>query len=92
MLEKNNYLYVRELYSNQYYSKQYYIQVILENSDIKYLYFDKEKHIKLTSNIKYASKFSHIPKNLESYSSYIKNKYPNSKIYLKDFVIIKNKY
>ena len=90
---KNNtdYLYYRQLNSNQYYGKKHYIEVVLSNGNKKYLYFDKEKHIKFTDNEKYASKFSRKPKNYDQYVSYIKKVYPNSIINYIEIVVLKNK-
>lgn len=92
MKNTTDYLYYRELYSTKYYSKRGYIEVILKNGNIKYLYFDKEKHIKFTNDLKFASKFYNKPKNYEKYVNYIK-KYFNAAIvnYIEE-VIVKNKY
>lgn len=92
MKNSTDYLYYRELYSNKYYGKKYCIKIVLNNGDIRYLYFDKDKHIKLTDNIKYASKFSRPPKNFAQYESYIKKTYKESKVELLEYVVLKSKY
>lgn len=92
MRSKTDYLYYRELYSSKYYGKKYCIKIELSNGNIRYLYFDKDKHIKLTDNIKFASKFSRPPKNFDKYESYIKRMYKDSKVELLDYVVVKSKY
>ncbi len=92
MKNHTDYIYYRQLYSNQYYGKKSYVEVVLNNGKIRYLYFDKDKHIKLTDKEKYATKFSSKPKNYEKYVSYIKKKYPNSIVNYIETVVIKNKY
>ena len=92
-MRKNNtdYLYYRQLYSNSYYGKKSHIEVTLQNGKIMYLYFDKDKHMKLTNNEKNATKFSMKPKNYDKYVSYIKKVYPNSLVNYIEEIVIKNK-
>lgn len=92
MRYNDNYIYYRELYSNQYYANSAYIEIILPNRTKKYLYFDKDNHIKFTNSMKYASKFSKKPQNYDKYVSYIKKTYPGANINYIEQVVIKNKY
>ena len=87
-----NYLYNRELYSNAYYVRKGIIIIKPENETFHYLYFDSEKHIKFTKNIKHATLFSCKPKNYDKYCEYIKRCFKNCQIKYHEDVILKSKY
>ena len=57
-----------------------------------YLYFDKDKHIKFTKSIRYASKFYRKPKNYDKYVSYIKKNYKGAEVNYIETIVVKNKY
>ena len=92
MKNSTDYLYYRELYSNQYYSKRGMIEVTLKNGDIKYVYFDKEKHIKLTEKRKFSSKFYKRPKKYEKYVEHLKQRFAALSVNYVEEVIVRNKY
>ena len=92
-MRNNNtdYLYYRQLYSNQYYGRKCHIEVILSNGNIRYLYFDRYRHIKLTDKLKYATKFTRKPKNYEQYVAYIKRMYKDALVNYVVTIEVKNK-
>lgn len=89
---KTNYMYNRPLYSNYYYGKKGYIEIITNNNNHLFLYFDKDKHMKFTKDIKFASKFTSKPKNFIGYEKYIKKIYSDAKVIYNEDVVLKSKY
>ena len=88
-----NYSCNRELYSNYYYTNKGIIIIRLEDGSIRYLYFDHDKHIKFTKDIKYATRFSRKPANYEAYCQYINKCFKNCVItYSIAEIQMKNKY
>ena len=92
MKNPTDYLYYRQLYSNQYYSKRGFFEIQLKNGNIRYLFFDRDKHIKFTDKKQYASKFNRKPKNYENYINYIKKYYGDVIINYVEEVVVRNKY
>lgn len=92
MKNSTDYLYVRQLYSNQYYAKEGIIEITLVNGEKRYLYFDKEKHMKYTDKKQYASRFYKKPKNYEIYVERIKKVFNGAVVNYIEKVVVKNKY